>query len=48
MVYYEEEFPTFRNYINKQIKVPKTGCVHDKVPLTPDEYIMLCNELEKA
>lgn len=47
MVYYEEEFPTFRNYINKQIKVPKTGFVHDKVPLTPDEYIMLCNELEK-
>jgi integrase len=47
MIYYEEEYPTFRNYINKQIKVPVTGFVHKKEPLTPDEYIHLCNELEK-
>lgn len=47
MIYYEEEFPTFRNYINTQIKVPKTGFVHKKEPLNPDEYTMLCDELEK-
>lgn len=47
MVYYEEEFPTFRNYINSSIKVPVTGFVHKKEPLNPDEYIILCDELEK-
>lgn len=47
MIYYEDEFPTFRNYINKQIKVPKTGFVHKKEPLNPDEYRLFCDELEK-
>ena len=47
MVYYEDEYPTFRSYINKSIKVPVTGFVHKKEPLNPDEYLMLCNELEK-
>lgn len=47
MVYYEDEYPTFRNYINKSIKVPTTGFVHKKEPLTPDEYRMLCDELAK-
>lgn len=47
MIYYEEEYPTFRNFITKQIKVNKTGFVYKKEPLTPDEYEMLCNELEK-
>ena len=46
MIYYEEEFPTFRNYINQQIKIPKTGFVHKKEPLNPDEYLLLCNEIE--
>jgi site-specific recombinase XerD len=47
MIYYEDEFPTFRNYINKSIKVPTTGFVHKKEPLNPDEYRLLCDELEK-
>lgn len=47
MLYYEEEYPTFRNFITKQIKVNKTGFVYDKRPLTPDEYRTLCDELEK-
>jgi integrase len=47
MIYYEEEFKTFRNYINKQIKVPTTGFVHKKEPLTPDEYRHLCDELQR-
>lgn len=47
MLYYEEEYPTFRNFITSQIKVNKTGFVYKKEPLNPDEYEMLCNELEK-
>lgn len=47
MLYYQEEFPTFRNFITKQIKVNKTGFVYKKEPLNPDEYDMLCTELEK-
>ena len=43
---YEDEYPTFRNF-TIGIKVVKTGYVHEKVPLTPDEYINLCEELEK-
>ncbi|MDD4412008.1 MAG: site-specific integrase, partial [Bacilli bacterium] len=38
MVYYEDEYPTFRSYINTSIKVPITGFTHKKEPLNPDEY----------
>lgn len=47
MLYYEEEYPTFRNYVTQNIIVPKTGEVHKKEALTPSEYKMLCDELEK-
>lgn len=47
MLFYEEEYPTFRNYVTKNIVVPKTGFVHKKEPLTPDEYETLCNYLRK-
>ena len=47
MLFYEEEYPTFRNYITKNILVPKTGFVHKKEPLNPDEYKLLCDELER-
>ncbi len=47
MMMYEEEYPTFRSFVTSEMKVVKTGYVHEKVPLTPDEYIMLCEELEK-
>lgn len=46
MMMYEEEMPTFRNF-TVGLKVVKTGYVHEKVPLTPDEYVALCEELEK-
>ena len=46
MMMYEDEYPTFRNF-TVGLKVVKTGYVHEKVPLTPDEYVMLCEELEK-
>lgn len=47
MMMYEEEYPTFRSFVTTEMKVVKTGYVHEKKPLTPDEYIMLCEELEK-
>lgn len=47
MLYYEEEYATFRNYVTQNIVVPTTGKVHKKEPLTPKEYELLCNELEK-
>ena len=46
MMMYEEEYPTFRNFTTG-LKVVQTGYVHEKNPLTPDEYINLCQELEK-
>ncbi len=46
MMMYEDEYPTFRNF-TVGLKVVKTGNVYPKEPLTPDEYIMLCEELEK-
>lgn len=47
MLYYQKEYPTFRNFVNKGIKVPSLGEVHKKEPLNPTEYIHLCDELEK-
>lgn len=47
MLYYEDEYPTFRNYITKQIKVEPTGKVYKKEPLTPEELDLLYKELEK-
>lgn len=47
MMMYEEEYPTFRSFVTSEMKVVKTGYVHEKVPLTPDEYVYLCEELEK-
>lgn len=47
MMMYEEEYPTFRSFVTSEMKVVKTGYVHEKVPLTPDEYVALCEELER-
>ncbi len=47
MLYYQKEYPTFRNFINKSIKVPILGEVNEKKPLNPDEYTFLCDELER-
>jgi integrase len=45
--YYLEEFPSFRSYITKRIPAPAPNKVFEKVPLTPEEYENLCQELEK-
>ncbi|MBU3186668.1 tyrosine-type recombinase/integrase [Clostridium estertheticum] len=47
MLYYQKEYPTFRNFVNKGIKVPSLGEVNKKVPLTPTEYTSLCDKLEE-
>lgn len=46
-LYYLDEFPTFRNYVSKGIATPPPQAVHEKEPLTLDEYRHLCDELEK-
>ena len=46
MMMYEDEMPEFRNFTSG-LKVVKTGYVHEKQPLTPDELQMLYDELEK-
>lgn len=45
--YYEDEYPIFRNYVTSEMKVVDTGYIHAKEPLTPEEYISLCNKLEE-
>lgn len=47
MFMYEEEYPTFRNYVTSEMRVVSTGYVHEKQPLTPDEYVKLCKALEE-
>lgn len=48
MVYYEREYPTFRNFINSSIKKPETVYVNEKVPPTMAEMEMLINKLEES
>jgi len=45
--YYGSDYPEFRQYINKSIATPPPQFVHEKEPLTIDEYNHLCEELEK-
>ena len=47
LTYYEEEYPTFKNYITKKIANPEKAFVHKKEPLTIQEYHNLLSELEK-
>lgn len=45
--YYEDEYPMFRSFVTSSMKVVKTGYVHEKDPLTPDEYEKLCKDLKE-
>jgi len=45
--YYDEDYPSFRNYVTKKIPSPVAVSVHSKEPLTLDEYEKLCTELER-
>lgn len=37
-IYYHDEYPMFRNFINKSIKRPPKTFVHEKEPLTMQEF----------
>lgn len=47
ITYYSDVYPTFHNYITKQIKRPPKAFVHDKQPLTEEELSILEKELIK-
>jgi len=47
ILFHGDEFPVFRNCVSKAIPVPQTGKVNEKEPITDDEYLLLCQELEK-
>lgn len=47
MEYYEDEYPTFRTFVTSSMKVAQTGYIHEKQPLTEEEYINLCKKLEE-
>ena len=46
-IYYGDEYPSFRNFINKSIKRPAKKVVREKNPLTKEELHHLIAELEK-
>lgn len=48
MLYYEEEYPTFRNFINSSIKKPESSFVREKVPPTKAEMEKLITTLENS
>lgn len=47
ITYYEDEYPTFKNFITKKIVAPPKAFVHEKKPLNAEEYELLIKELEK-
>lgn len=46
LLYYEKKYPTFKNFISKKIANPPKSFVHEKEPLTLEEYKMLIEKLE--
>ena len=47
ITYYSDEYPTFHNYITKQIKKPPKAFVHSKEPLTMEELDKIDKQLIK-
>lgn len=47
LVYYEDDYPTFKNYITKGVKTPSTGKKFIKEPLIEEEIEKLCAVLEE-
>lgn len=48
LLYYEDDYPTFRNFITKAVKKPEKAFVHDKVPPTKEELQMMIDKLENS
>lgn len=47
ILFYGDDYPTFRNFVTKGIKTPVTGKKFTKEPLTDEEYDNLCKYLEE-
>lgn len=48
MVYYEDEYPTFRNFINSSIKLPEKTFKNEKNPPTREELENMIEQLEQS
>ena len=48
MVYFEDEYPTFRNFINSSIKLPERTFKNEKNPPTREELEMMIQKLEES
>lgn len=48
LVYYESEYPVFRNFITKAIKKPEKSFVHDRIPPTKEEVENIIKTLEES
>lgn len=46
MVYYESDYPTFKNFINSSIKKPEKSFTHEKIPPTKAEMQLILDTLE--
>lgn len=46
-IYYHDDYPMFRNFINKSIKRPPKAFVHEKKPLTKSEFNHLVDVLRE-
>lgn len=46
-VYHQDEYPTFKNFINKSIKRPPSAFVHEKQPLSKAEFSSLITVLKE-
>lgn len=46
-VYHQDDYPEFRNFVNKSIKRPPTSFVHEKQPLSKAEFAHLIEVLEE-
>lgn len=48
MVYFEDEYPTFRNFINSSIKLPEKSFKNEKIPPTREELNEMIEKLEAS
>lgn len=46
-IYFHDDYPTFRNFINKSIKRPPKNITREKVPLTKEEFHHLVEVLKE-
>jgi site-specific recombinase XerC len=47
ITYYEDDYPTFKNFITKKISAPPKADVHEKRPMNAEEWDMLIKNLEE-